>query len=483
MDGDWLHAPDYWLARWAFQELLAVTYLVAFVSAWNQFPALAGEHGLMPAPRFLAAVRFRRAPTIFHAHYCDRCARAAALAGIALASAAILRLTDRVPLPVAMAVWALLWFLYMSFVHAGQTFFGFVWESLLLEAGFHAIWLGNGDTAPLFPAVLLVRWLLFRLEVGAGLIKVRSDRAWRDLTALYYHHETQPIPNRFSWWFHHLPKPLHKVEAAANHVVQLAVPVALFLPQPFASIAGGLVVVTQLWLMASGNFAWLNLLTITLATMALDDGVLQGVLPIDGPASPTDPPGWFAAAVLAVTATMVVLSWWPVRNMASRRQVMNRSYNPLHVGSTYGLFGHITRERLEVVIEGTDGPRHGPDSEWKAYEFKAKPGDVRRPPRQVAPYHLRLDWLMWFAALSPAYAEGWFVRLAEKLLGNDPATLRLLSTNPFPATPPAFVRARLYRYRFTTRAERASTGAWWHRELVAEYLPPVTLSRPPSPDG
>ena len=467
---DWLLAPQYWLARVAFQRLLGLVYLIAFISAFNQFTALVGERGLMPHVR-------TRSPTIFTLHYTDRFARSVAAIGAGLSAVVMLGGVDHTPLVVTMLAWAALWALYMSFVHAGQMFFGFVWETLLLEAGFLAIWLGNSRVAPLLPAVLLLRWLLFRLEVGAGLIKLRSDRAWRDLTALYYHHETQPIPNRFSAWFHQLPKPVHKLEVAGNHVAQLVVPIALFLPQPIASVAGLVVIVTQLWLMLSGNFAWLNLLTIALAVSALDNGVLAHLLPLDRPATLADPPGWFVATVLTVTAVVVVLSRRPVRNMASRRQMMNVSYNRLHVASSYGLFGRITRERLEIAIEGTADSHSGEDTAWRAYAFKAKPVDPRHRPRQVAPYHLRLDWLMWFAAISPAYAEPWFVTFLAKLLENDPATLRLLGTNPFPEGPPTFVRAQLYRYRFASRAERARTGVWWRRDFLGDFVPPIALRR------
>jgi hypothetical protein len=478
---EWLTASDYWLARLLFQRLLGLVYLVAFVSVLNQFVALAGEHGLLPAPRYLRRAAFRRAPSLLHLHYSDRFARGLAAVGVALSAAVVAGLVEQLPLAATMGVWALLWFVYLSFVNTGQAFFGFVWETLLLEAGFLAVFLGNDDTAPLLPAILLLRWLLFRLEVGAGLIKLRNDRAWRDLTALYYHHETQPIPNRFSWWFHHLPKPLHKLEVVGNHVVQLVVPVGLFLPQPIASAAGAVIVATQLWLMLSGNFAWLNLLTMTLAMSAFDDRTLARLVPFEPPSALPDPPEWFAVTVSVVTGAMVALSWRPVRNMASRHQIMNASYNPLRVGNTYGLFGHMTRERLEVVIEGTTDPDPDSDGTWQPYEFKAKPGDVRRRPRQVAPYHLRLDWLMWFAALSPGYEQGWFLALVTKLLVNDHATLALLATNPFAEQPPRFVRATLYRYRFTTRVERDRTGAWWERELVGEYLPPLALASPRPP--
>jgi hypothetical protein len=315
----------------------------------------------------------------------------------------------------------------------------------------------------------LMRWLVFRVEFGAGLIKMRGDACWRDLTCLYYHHETQPMPGPLSWFFHHLPKRLHRIETAANHFAQLVVPVALFTPQPVASAAACLIVATQLWLILSGNFSWLNWLTVLLAVSAFDGSILAAP-----PALPAAPVA-YEAVVLAFTALVVVLSYWPVRNLMSRRQQMNVSFNRLHLVNAYGAFGSINRIRLEVAVEGTDEPVITPHTVWREYGFKGKPGDPRRLPRQFAPYHLRLDWLMWFAAISSSYAWPWFVPFLGKLLQGDPVTLRLLRTNPFPDAPPTHVRARLYHYRFTDRATLRATGAWWRRTLVREYLPPVSL--------
>jgi hypothetical protein len=480
---DWFSADGYWVARLVFGRLLALTYLLAFVGTALQFKPLLGDRGLLPVRRFLEAVPFRRAPSIFQLHYSDRFAVGLAWAGALLAALAVAGVVEQAPLAPCMLVWAAMWALYLSFVNVGQTFYGFGWETLLLEAGFLGIFMGNSETAPPLLVILLVRWLLFRLEVGAGLIKIRHDRCWRNLTCLDYHHETQPIPNPLSWYFHRLPKPLHRLEVAANHFIQLVASFALFAPQPVAGVAGGLILATQGWLLLSGNYAWLNLITVALAVVSLPDSVLGRIVPVEAPVLQS-PPGWFTVIVLLVTAAVAVLSYRPIRNLASRRQLMNASFEPLRLVNTYGVFGQITRERYEVVVEGTDEPVPGPATRWKEYEFKAKPGNPRRRPRQVAPYHLRLDWLMWFAALSPGYAEAWLLPLLARLLENDPATLRLLAGNPFPDRPPTFVRARFYRYRFTTRDERRETGAWWVRELVGEYVPPLTLRRPEaSPSG
>ncbi|MGA5406478.1 lipase maturation factor family protein [Streptomyces lavendulocolor] len=470
MEWFWFTSSDYWLSRLVFQRALAGVYLVAFLGAALQFRALIGERGMLPVPAYLRRVPPRVAPSVFHLHYSDRFFALCAWAGAALALALAAGAGDAVPLAVSMLMWAVLWALYLSIVNVGQTWYGFGWESLLLETGFLAIFLGNEDTAPPVLILFLLRWLLFRVEFGAGLIKLRGDACWRDLTCLYYHHETQPMPGPLSWFFHHLPRPLHRVEAAANHVTQLVVPVLLFTPQPVASAAAALIVLTQLWLVLSGNFAWLNWITIVLALSAVD-----GSLVADAPAMPS-PPLWYGIMVVAVTALVVFLSRRPARNLLSRRQAMNRSFDPLHLVNTYGAFGSVGRLRHEIVIEGTDEPTVHPGTVWREYEFKGKPGGVRRLPRQFAPYHLRLDWMMWFAALSPAYAHGWFAPFVERLLEGDRDTLKLLRHNPFPDAPPVRIRARLYRYRFTTWRELRETGAWWHRTHVREFLPPTRLS-------
>jgi hypothetical protein len=327
----------------------------------------------------------------------------------------------------------------------------------------------------------LARLLLFRLEFGAGLIKLRGDSCWRNLTCLYYHHETQPMPGPLSWFFHHLPKPLHRIEVAGNHFSQLVVPFGLFAPQPVASVSGAIVVVTQLWLVLSGNFAWLNWLTILLGCSAIDASSAAAVLPIPKQPALAPAPAWFAGLVIAFTALTLILTYWPVRNMISRRQRMNMSFNPFHLINTYGAFGTVGRTRREVVIEGTDEPKITDETVWKEYEFKGKPGAVRRLPPQFAPYHLRLDWLMWFAAISPAYAQTWLRPFLVRLLQNDPPTLRLLRHNPFPESPPCYVRALLYRYRFTTPAELWRDRAWWHRTLEGGYVRPLALTKVTAP--
>jgi hypothetical protein len=478
---DWFSASDYQLTRLVIERGLGLTYLLAFLVALNQFPALLGERGLLPVPRYLGSAGFGEAPSLFHLRYSDRLLSAVALTGVALSVSLVLGLLQAGPLWLPMLGWFVLWVLYLSIVNVGQRFYAFGWESLLLEAGFLAIFLGNARTAPPFPILILFRWLAFRLELGAGLIKLRGDPCWRDLTCMDYHHETQPMPNPFSWYAHRLPRAFHRIEVLGNYVAQLVAPFLLLLPQPIATIGGLVMLGTQAYLVASGNYAWLNLLTMVLVVSAIPDSFIRTLLPGAGaPPALAAPPLWFMVAVGAVTALVVVLSYWPVRNLLGGRQLMNAAFNRYHLVNTYGAFGSVTRERYEVVIEGTDADELSEQTVWREYEFKAKPGDPRRRPPQVAPYHLRLDWLMWFAGISPSYAQDWFRPFLTRLLEGDPAVVRLLRRNPFPDAPPVRVRARYYRYRFTSRQKRRETGMWWMRELVGDYMPPVELRRSPA---
>src|SRR5438552_3624953 len=471
----WLEAPDYWLARLVVERGIGAIYLIGFLVAWRQSTPLLGERGLLPVPAFTAYVPFRASPSLFYARYSDRLLRACAWTGIGLSLVIVSGLPDAWPLPLEMLPWIVLWALYLSIVNVGQTFYSFGWETLLLEAGFLAIFLGPAWTPPPLPLVYLARWLVFRLEFGAGLIKMRGDACWRDLTCLYYHHETQPMPNPLSWYFHQIPKALHRAEVLGNHFAQLVVPWLLFAPQPVATVAGLIIVATQSWLVLSGNFSWLNVITIVLAFSAFDDAALGRVLPIGHPA--LEAPLAQAILVVAFTLLVAVLSYRPARNLLSSGQLMNSSFDPLHLVNTYGAFGSVTKRRFEVVIEGTADEAPTTTSAWKEYEFKGKPGDPKRRPPQYAPYHLRLDWLMWFAAFSsPRYHE-WFMPLLGRLLEGDRPTLALLRYNPFPEAPPRVVRARLWLYHFTTPEERRRTGAWWERTFVREYAPAVSLRR------
>jgi hypothetical protein len=454
------------LTRLLFHRGLAAIYLVAFISALNQFPALLGERGLLPVAEFLKHIRFRDAPSLFHWRYSDRILRILAWLGIVLASLALLGVPEFGPWWTVMAVWLVMWALYLSIVNVGQTFYAFGWESMLVEAGFFAAFLGPRHLETPAIVIVILRWMLFRVEFGAGLIKLRHDRCWRELTCLFWHYETQPLPNPLSWYFHRLPKLVHRFSVAFSHFVQVLVPFALFAPQPFASIAAALIILHQLLLIVSGNYSWLNWITVVLGVVGF--GAIRAEMP--GPVV-------YDVILYLLGAVTVVLSFKPALNLVSRNQLMNYSWNRLHLVNAYGAFGSITKDRYEIILEGSNDA-----TEWKAYEFRAKPGDLKRTPPQVAPYHLRLDWLMWFLPFSVHVTprgivmrghELWFIRFVQKLLQGDSQTLKLLRHSPFPDQPPKFIRAGFYLYRYTTRKERRETGAWWKRSFVDDYLPAV----------
>jgi hypothetical protein len=143
---------------------------------------------------------------------------------------------------------------------------------------------------------------------------------------------------------------------------------------------------------------------------------------------------------------------------------------PLRSINTYGLFAVMTPNRPEIIVEGSNDGR-----EWKPYVFRHKPGALNRRPTFVAPHQPRLDWQMWFAALSDARSNPWFINFSFRLLQGSREVVALLENNPFPNSPPKYIRAQLYDYHFTTPAERNQTGNWWKREFKGEYLPPISL--------
>src|SRR3954451_3059390 len=313
--------PGAWMGRWVFTRGIALVYLIAFVAALRQGPALIGASGLTPVPRYLRFADWRRAPSLFHLHWSDRFFAGCGWVGIVLSAAALVGLADRLPIAGWLVLWLVLWALYLSIVNVGQIWYGFGWETLLLEAGFLTVFLGPAHVAPPLLVMWLLRWLLFRLEFGAGLIKMRGDRCWRDLTCLAYHHETQPMPNPLSWWFHRLSPRLHRVETLANHVTQLVVVFGLLLPQPIAGVAAAVMVITQGYLLVSGNFAWLNALTLVLALSLLDGRWLAAVLPVERPAE-LSTPTWFLVLGVVLAVVVACLSIGPVRNLLTSSQRM-----------------------------------------------------------------------------------------------------------------------------------------------------------------
>lgn len=472
-------AVDFEFARQMLQRGIAVLFILGFLSTLNQFRPLAGERGLLPAPDLLLRAReieHERGqkmlrPTLFRwAGYTDRRLALVCWAGMTVAFLLVAGVPQLGPPWVPMLCFLALWYGYMSVTSIGRTFYGFGWEMLLCEAGFLAAFLGSNSQPPTTVTIVLMMWLVFRLEFGAGMIKVRGGREWRDLTALMYHHETQPMPGPLSRTAHLMPSWFHRGEVVGNHVTQLGLTWLLFVPllslaidSPWPLLVGAgtaaVVIVTQLWLVVTGNFAWLNWATIVLVFSAVG-------IPGSGSAD-ADIPIYWVVVTSAVFILYVILSWPAARNLFSRNQVMNGSFNRWQLANVYGAFGTVTTTRTEYVIEGSaDGVT------WQEYGFRGKPGDVHRRPPQIAPYHLRLDWMMWFLPLGGI--DRWFIVLLHRLLEADAPTLKLLAHDPFHAARPTAVRVVSYRYRFSTRDEFTATGDRWVRDRRSVLIPPMT---------
>ncbi|WP_309127291.1 lipase maturation factor family protein [Microbacterium sp.] len=487
MDG--FAAVDYGFAREVLQRGIAALFFVAFLSTLNQFRPLLGERGLLPAPQLLDwatsskdRIRMLR-PTLFtRIRYSDRRLAALCWAEMVVAIVLVAGIPQLGPPWVPMVCFLLLWGGYMSITSIGQTFYGFGWEMLLLEAGFIAAFLGSADQPPPAVVIVLFWWLLFRLEFGAGMIKIRGGREWRDLTALMYHHETQPMPGPLSRQAHLLPGWFHRGEVLGNHFAQLVVPFLLFapilsfwvpgpVPEIIGTTAAAIVILTQLWLVVTGNFAWLNWATIVIGFSAVGlPGTLVGR---DAAGAWRGIPLYWIVVTSAVGILFVVLSWPALRNLFASRQLMNASFNRWQLANAYGAFGTVTKRRIEYVVEGTMDADPS-SARWSEYEFRGKPGDVRRVPRQFAPYHLRLDWLMWFLPLGHSI-DDWFTMFLVRLLEADRPTLRMLRRDPFAGHAPRWVRVISYRYRFTTRAEHRETGAVWTRDRRRVLVRPISL--------
>jgi hypothetical protein len=480
--------PTYWLTRYILLRLLGVIYAVAFLVAMNQVIPLIGADGLLPAGIFLRRVGeslgstragFFRLPSVFWFAHSDRALLIMAWIGFLLSCVVIAGFANAPLLTV-------LWFLYMSFVNAGQEWYGYGWEIQLLETGFLAIFLCpllDMRPFPKRPPPLLIiglfRWLVFRIMLGAGLIKLRGDDVWRNATALYYHFETQPIPGPLSRWFHFLPRGILKLGVWYNWLAELIAPWFVFWPRLARTIAGIVIILLQVVLILSGNLSFLNWLTIVPALACFDDRFWSKCLPrslvrrAEAAESLADPSKPMLMTAWGVTVVIAILSIQPVFNMLSPNQIMNTSYDPLNLVNTYGAFGSVGRERLNVVFEGTMDEIPDDKANWIAYPYKGLPVDLNKRPPQIAPYQLRLDWQMWFAAMSTPDEYPWTLTLVSKLLRNDPGALGLFAGNPFPGKPPHYIRAILYRYTFAPPG--APDGRWWSRERVGvPWLPAMS---------
>ena len=471
-----LEPSTFRLASWLFLRLLGAIYLIAFVSFGVQAAGLIGARGILPVAQYLPEVKqylgpssYWSAPTLLWFNTSNAFIKADWIAGAGLGLALFLGLSWR---PVRIALFVL----YLSLVTTSQVFLSFQWDALLLEAGFLAIFLGSSTLI-----VRLFRWLLFRLMILSGAVKLLSgDPSWRNWTALPVHYETQPLPTPLAWYVYQFPEWFHRISLGVVFAAELVIPFLIFAPRRIRIFAAFVLVGFQLLIFLTGNYAFFNILTMALCLFLLDDAFLRRLLPkflIATPA-PDGSTRWpilrnvvcraLFTVVLFVSGIQMIETFSSVR-WAPAQSAINL-IAPFNIVNTYGLFAVMTTTRPEIIIEGSnDGVT------WLPYEFRYKPGNLARRPAWVQPYQPRLDWQMWFAALGDYRSDPWTLRLVGKLLEGSPDVLGLFGNDPFRGTPPRFIRATVYDYRFTTPAERKNTGDWWHREERGMYLPALSL--------
>jgi predicted DCC family thiol-disulfide oxidoreductase YuxK len=450
--------------EWAFLKILAAIYCIAFASFGMQIAGLIGSRGILPAGRYLAAVRdtlgwegYWRAPTIFWIAHGDAVLIGASVAGVVISLVLLAGYFERTAL-------ALLYILYLSLCTAGQDFMSFQWDALLLEAGFLALFLGSSKAV-----ILLFRWLLFRLTFLSGLVKLTShDPAWRSLDALNFHYWTQPLPTPLAWYMHQLPAWFQRFSTGATLFIELPVPFLIFMPRRWRFAGAGCILFLQVLIFLTGNYTFFNLLTVALCLFLFDDAAL-GKLRLRTRKIHTK--SAVVAALAFVIMTLSGLELWSV--FTDRDSSLLRLAAPFSIVNTYGLFAVMTTTRPEIIVQGSnDGDT------WLDYEFKFKPGDLKQAPRWVEPFQPRLDWQMWFAALSNFRSTPWFSNFMVRLLQGSPEVTALLARNPFPTAPPKYIRALVFDYSFTDWATRRATGDWWQRTPRGQYFPAMALRAP-----
>ena len=472
-------------SRWLFLRALGCIYLIAFLSLWVQVHGLIGSNGILPADQFLTAVRqqvgtssYYLVPTLFWLNPSNLCLHLLCAGGVVLS---LVLIAGFFP------TWTLvgLWGFYLSLVSVGQVFLSFQWDVLLLEAGFLAIFfapLQIRDTLsrvsqPSRAFLWLSRWLLFRLMFASGFVKLVSDEVWRNLTALNFHYETQPLPTSIAWYVHQLPEWFQKISVIGMFAVELVIPFLIFAPRRLRTVGCIGLVGLQVLIILTGNYCFFNLLTIALCLLLIDDVTWKRLLPkrlMPSIRLLEQPSHKYKRICIGVVAALLFL----LSGIRFSGQLFREGrlpdvawITPFRSVNTYGLFADMTESRPEIIVEGSNDR-----ITWKTYEFRWKPGDLTNAPKWVAPHQPRLDWQMWFAALQGDYQHTyWFLNFMGAVLRGNPAVLKLLADNPFPDTPPRYVRATLYNYRFTDLATKRSDGMWWDREWSRIYCPAISL--------
>ena len=480
--GDNTQTPTWFLTRRVFIFLLGLVYLFAFGSLLTQIEGLVGQNGILPVEGFLkdaesywGTQRFWQIPTLFWINAGDDFLLAGCLLG---AFAGLLVMFNR------LVSWALLaaWVLYLSLLHVTQPFMAYQWDTLLLETGFLAIFLvswrkdqHDSENPPSLFILFLFRFLLFRVVFSSGLVKILSqDPSWSSLTALYYHYETQPLPTWIGWYAHQLPHEFQRFSVACVFIIQLGAVFLIFGPRRIRYLGCAALAFLDSLIILTGNFGFFNILTIALCLLLLDDSVLSKWLPVKiekykSPVSVFKKSSILKAGVLGVCVMLYLVPLLGNRYPSFYVSIY-KVISPFHIFNSYGLFAVMTTSRPEIIVLGSNDREN-----WYPYEFKWMPDDLKRKPEFVAPHLPRLDWQMWFAALSNYERNPWMIQFMMRLLEGSSEVIDLLKKNPFPDKPPKYLQAVVYDYHFTDFETREREGTWWTRKLLRPYTPILQL--------
>lgn len=465
-----MFSPDsYTIAILLFFRLLGLVYFFAFGAFIFQIKGLIGENGILPLKKHLGFIQefypnkyLRLVPTLFWFNCGDRALMCGVWLGIVLS---ILLMLGIYPAPILL----LLYVLYLSIVNAGQDFLSFGWEGFLLEITVNAFFLSLTANPNLYVWISL-NLVLFRFHFQGGIVKLLSkDINWRNLTGVFFHYQSQPLPNAIAWYAYKLPLWFHKFSTFLMLVVEIIVPFAMLGPDWMRLLVFLAFVGLQWGIWFTGNFSYLNHLTVVLSVILVANIYLPW---FEAPA--VEPSSWILYAFCTLAGyCLIILQAIQLWEHFAPNPLFERWLKvlyPFHITNRYGIFAVMTTKRYEIIFEGSDD-----NQDWKEYGFYFKPGDVGQRPRRISPYQPRLDWQAWFLPFGSPDDNPWLAQFTYHLLKGTPEVLKLIRTNPFSSSPPRYVRTVMYDYIFTTYEERKKTGAWWKRKLMGIFTFPAHL--------
>jgi lipase maturation factor 1 len=483
--------------RWIFLRALGLIYFSAFYSYLFQIKGLIGPQGILPAGQYLSQVKATLggamglwyAPTLLWLGASNRGLMVICWLGIAASIAVILNLWPRLSLLICLLC-------FLSFVAAGQAFSSYQSDGMLLEAGFISLFFAPPGVRPGLGAAhppsrfsrFLLQWEWFRIYFGSGVVKLASgDYSWRHLTAMDDYYQNGPLPTWVGWYVQHLPHGFHAFTSLLTLVMELGVAFMMFLPRRFRIACFWIVTPFQIGIILTANYTFLNYLVLCLGFLLLDDGHIRRLLPkrfrerkATGATTMLFPQWqrWLGPTRLIATATCLgwifyatlALLLAEIPHAGILPEAPANALQPFRFANDYGLFAVMTHERYELEFQGSNDGQT-----WTPYPFRYKPQDPNQTPGIYAPYQPRFEWNLWFASLGQWRDpdNGFVLLTAARLLNHPQDVLKLFAADPFPGGPPQKIRIVRWQYWFTDLETKRKTGAWWRRELLGLYAPPL----------